>query len=147
MDEKVTLEEIEEYIKSKEAVGDKSVSLHVHKNHIKQLLSECERLGRELNSIDDLLARRPALDGEPTRCNKIMKAIDTARNADSAIIRAKELREGIRTFDNEAYEEHCMSKATSKSLKKLLKLIEEETFTGRKLKDIGEDIGDAKDEL
>jgi len=35
------------------------------------------------------------------------------------------LKEGIEEFDNEAYEEHCMSKATSKCLTKLLKLIEE----------------------
>jgi len=59
------------------------------KSHIKELEGQ-------LNNVDELLSRRSALDDEPTRCDKIMKAIDTARNADSATARVKELEKGIK---------------------------------------------------
>ncbi len=39
--------------------------------------------------------------------------------------RIKELEEGIRTFDNEAYGEHCLAKTNSNCLTKLLRLVEE----------------------
>ena len=47
------------------------------------LRARCEQAEWELRQIDNLMARRPALD-EPTRYANIAKAIDTARRCDQA---------------------------------------------------------------
>jgi hypothetical protein len=39
-------------------------------------------LNNELGAIDSVLARRDALDNEPTRVDKILKCINTAKRAD-----------------------------------------------------------------
>jgi len=44
---------------------------------------ECEALRDELIAIDGVLARRDALDSEPTRCDKILKCISVAKQVDT----------------------------------------------------------------
>ena len=46
---------------------------------------ECEALRDELVAIDGVLARRDALDSEPTRCDKILKCISVAKQVDTLI--------------------------------------------------------------
>ena len=53
-------------------------------------------------------------------------ATDLGKKLFNVINEKLELEEGIEKFDNDVYEEHAMSKVTSKSLAKLLKLIEKE---------------------
>jgi hypothetical protein len=49
----------------------------------------------ELSNIDELLDRRDALDSEPTRYDKILKAINTAKRADQAEAKVKELEDQL----------------------------------------------------
>ena len=46
---------------------------------------ECEALRDELAANDGVLARRDALDSEPTRCDKILKCISVAKQVDTLI--------------------------------------------------------------
>jgi len=101
--------ELRELIEKGKEEGFWIECINQHKTEIVTLETKIKKLEGELNNIDELLSRRYALDIEPTRCNKIMKAIDTARNADSAIIKIKELEEEIvdlkisRDFWKESY--------------------------------------------
>lgn len=55
--------------------------------------AECKMMEAEseLHNIDELLSRRDALDNEPTRYDKIIKAIQTAKQTDRTADRVKSL--------------------------------------------------------
>jgi len=73
----------------------------------------CKALHAKEKRIEELGSER---DSETRWAKQYFEQLEQSQK------RVKKLEEGIRTFDNEAYEEHCMSKATSKSLKGRIEL-------------------------
>lgn len=71
--------------------GQKDYDIFLSDNGQLVLYDDYAALEAELNNIDELLARRPALDDCQTRYDKISKAISTAKQKDALEARVKEL--------------------------------------------------------
>lgn len=78
------------------ALGRIAISLFSENNNVtdEQCVTEVNRVQHELRSIDEILARRPALD-KPTRCENIAHAISVAGQSDEL---KRHSRFGILTF-------------------------------------------------
>lgn len=72
---------------------------------INKLVAELKTLTKELNNIDAVLARRPALDDCKTRTDKIEKAISTARQIDTLTASLAEVTKMVENRDRLAVED------------------------------------------
>jgi hypothetical protein len=99
------------------------------------LLFTINELEGELITIDELLARRDALDSEPTRYSKIQKAIHTAKCAEQAESRIKELESDLKLNASMLAKQCDLAREAETEREHISKLLIEERIKVVKLRD------------